>query len=227
MQKALKEQNVPADGRPLRAGLYLASQSPRRREILTQIGVPFDLLSVEVTELQAPAETPQAYVKRLAAEKAQAGCELLAAGDRPAWPVLGADTVVVSDEMVLEKPQDKQQAMAMLQRLSGREHQVLTAVSLCQVDAHSTLRQSTGLSLTGVSFRALSNEEIDAYWETGEPCDKAGAYAIQGLGAVFVESINGSYSGVVGLPIETTVTLLREFNISWWQGRSQTSWQGK
>ncbi len=190
--------------------LYLASKSPRRRELLRQIGVPFQVLEVDVAEVRGPHELPEAYVQRLAADKARAG------GSRTRAPTLGADTIVVCDRHVLEKPVDEADAIAMLMRLSGRRHRVMSAVSL-----YSPARQRTRLAVTEVQFRPLQESECRAYWRTGEPRDKAGAYAIQGFGAVFVESIRGSYSGVVGLPIEQTWRLLQdfrqEFELPCWQ----------
>jgi septum formation protein len=192
--------------------LYLASQSPRRRELLQQIGVPHQLVSAGVPELPQAGEAPAAYVARLAREKAQAGVVVAAVQGLPALPVLGADTIVVCDNAILEKPRNAEHAAAMLRQLSAATHQVMTAVALA-----TTNRCQVEISVTDVVFRALSEAEIQAYWHTGEPCDKAGGYAIQGLGAVFVQQIRGSYSNVVGLPLEQTIVLLREFGLSWWQ----------
>lgn len=192
--------------------LYLASQSPRRRELLRQIGVNHQVIRVEVLEVPAPGETAEAYVQRLAQEKAAAGLAAVQARGLFCNAVLGADTLGLLDGEILEKPRDKADAVAMLRRLSGRSHQVITAVAL-----HSVDRQLCKISVTDVYFRSLDDSEIEAYWETGEPCDKAGSYAIQGLGAVFVKEIRGSYSNVVGLPLETTCELLHEFGIPWWQ----------
>ena len=185
----------------------LASQSPRRQELLAQIGVHFELVTVDVLEVIGPDEPHQAYVRRLAEEKARAGAAL-----RPGCAVLGADTIGICDGRLLEKPRDKADAARMLELLSGNRHQVLTAVSICRDH-----RQSTRLSVTDVTFRRLTATEIQRYWGTGEPRDKAGSYAIQGFGAVFVESLSGSYSGVVGLPLAETQALLSEFGIPWWQ----------
>jgi len=191
--------------------VYLASKSPRRRELLSQIGVPFEPLVVEVPEQCSDGESAEQYVTRLAEEKAEAGATLMQSRGLIVRPVVGADTVVVCDGNILEKPRHATHAMQMLQQLSGRSHEVLTAVSLCD-GSH----QRSRLASTRVHFRSLSDEEIRRYWHTGEPCDKAGAYAIQGLGAVFVDSIEGSYSNVVGLPIEQLVKLLQEFDIGVW-----------
>ncbi|QEI13158.1 Maf family protein [Cellvibrio japonicus] len=198
--------------------IYLASQSPRRRELLHQIGVAHRVVSVDVAETPAPHESALVYVQRLAREKSAAGWAAVAAAGLPAAPVLGADTLGVLDGVILEKPRDRTHALAMLRQLSGRTHQVITAVAL-----RNRERVLERLSITEVRFRALSDAEIAAYWETGEPRDKAGSYAIQGLGAVFVESIQGSYSSVVGLPIEATVALLRELGVPWWQAPMQES----
>jgi len=191
--------------------LYLASQSPRRRELLRQIGVRHAVISAAIPEQPAAGETALDYVQRLAREKAAAGFAELLQQNLPIAPVLGADTLGLVDGEILEKPRDQAHAQRMLRQLSGRTHQVITAVAL-----HSHTRQALRVSSTDVTFRQLSDAEIAAYWETGEPQDKAGSYAIQGLGAVFVNELCGSYSCVVGLPIEATVELLREFAVPWW-----------
>ena len=172
--------------------LYLASASPRRRELLTQIGVPLSVLATAIDESPLPNETPAAYVERLARGKAAAGLAMLE-GRGEDGCVLGADTSVVIDGRILGKPVDQAEGLAMLAALSGREHQVLTAVALAAA------------------------EEALRYWQSGEPADKAGGYAIQGLGAIFVSRIEGSYSAVVGLPLCETAELLREFGIPCWQ----------
>jgi len=192
--------------------LYLASQSPRRRELLGQIGVRHGVISASIEEAPAQGESAVDYVQRLAREKAAAGYAALIAQQLPLAPVLGADTLGLLDGEILEKPRDQAHAAAMLRQLSGRTHEVITAVAL-----HSGARQAFAISTTQVTFRILADVEIAAYWHTGEPQDKAGGYAIQGLGAVFVQEIRGSYSGVVGLPIETTCALLRDFGVNWWQ----------
>lgn len=192
--------------------LYLASRSPRRRELLNQIGVNHQVLQVDVPEAPQQGESPAAYVQRLATEKALAGITVRQALGLPELPVLGADTIVVCDQTILEKPQNQAHCQAMLQQLSGRTHQVMTAVALAD-----SQRLECRLSITEVQFRPLDEAEIAAYWSTGEPCDKAGGYGIQGLGAVFVSSLSGSYSGVVGLPIEATVKLMQIFGVPWWQ----------
>lgn len=191
--------------------LYLASQSPRRRELLRQIGVRHTVISASIPEQPVAGETALAYVQRLAREKAAAGYAQLVRHSLPLAPVLGADTLGLLEGEILEKPRDQAHAQQMLGQLSGRTHQVITAVAL-QFGSRQALR----VSVTDVTFRELSDAEIAAYWYTGEPQDKAGSYAIQGLGAVFVKEIRGSYSGVVGLPIEATLELLGEFNVPWW-----------
>jgi septum formation protein len=185
------------------AELTLASRSPRRRELLDQVGVAYRAVDVDVDESRRPGEAPAVYVERLARAKAAAG--RTAAGDDPA---LGADTVVVVDDDVLGKPAGRDDALAMLGRLSGRSHEVLTAVALATAS-------DTGcrLSVSHVTFRPLDAAEIAAYWATGEPADKAGAYAIQGRAALFVTRLEGSYSGVMGLPLFETGELLRAAGI--------------
>ncbi|WP_111641153.1 Maf family protein [Marinimicrobium alkaliphilum] len=192
--------------------LYLASRSPRRRELLRQIGVRHATLPVAVPEVPAVGESPEDYVCRLAREKAQAGLEASARAGLAERPVLGADTLGVCQGRILEKPADAEASLKMLRAMSGATHQVLSAVALATPE-----RVDVGLSITDVDFRLLSDEEIRAYWDTGEPRDKAGSYAIQGLGAAFVTGLRGSYSGVVGLPLEVTLPLLREFGVPWWQ----------
>jgi septum formation protein len=184
--------------------LILASASPRRRELLAQIGIEFAVLAVEADETPRPGEAPEDYVRRVAAEKS--GLAQRASG--LSLPVLGADTEVVLDGEVFGKPRDFGHAREMLARLSGREHEVLSAVSLRQGGRHWQV-----LSRSAVTFRLLSEAEIAAYWATGEPRGKAGAYAIQGLGAVFVERLEGSFSGVMGLPLFETAGVLKEAGI--------------
>ena len=193
--------------------LYLASGSPRRRELLTQIGVSFNTISAAIDETPFANESPLAYVERLALEKARAGFDrLLKSILGSTFCVLGADTAVVLDGHILGKPVDEVDALAMLMALSGREHEVLTAVAL--IDAE---RSETRVVRSRVSFRNISKQEACLYWASGEPRDKAGGYAIQGLAAVFVAGLNGSYSGVVGLPVCETAELLGHFGIPCWQ----------
>lgn len=188
--------------------LYLASASPRRRELLHQIGVRFEVRVADIDETPVADETAEVYVARLACEKAKAVHARLAAGS----VVIGADTAVVLDGQILGKPADRNDGLSMIARLSGREHEVLTAVAV------ST---STGSEVrvvrTRVAFRTISTSEGEAYWATGEPVDKAGGYGIQGLAAVFVRHIEGSYSAVVGLPLCETAELLAHAGICCWQ----------
>lgn len=182
--------------------IYLASASPRRKELLALLDVSFDVLTAPISEHRGPDESAAEYVCRLALEKAQAG---VAIAPEPR-PVLGADTIVVLDGQILEKPRDAAHAAHMLAALSGRRHQVMTALAFA--DGHHKLCRSV---VTEVTFRLLSQPEIDRYIASGEPMDKAGAYGIQGLGGVFVRAINGSYHGVVGLPLVETSELLTQF----------------
>jgi len=191
------------------ATLYLASGSPRRRELLTQIGVPFLTQIAPIDENALPDELPSAYVERLARAKGQAGLAVLS--NPVDAVVLGADTAVVLDGRILGKPLDRADALATLLALSGRRHEVLTAVALV-----SSERIVSQVVTSHVTFRALSMAEIEAYWSSGEPQDKAGSYGIQGLAAVFVSQLQGSYSAVVGLPLCETAALLAEFAIPCW-----------
>lgn len=190
--------------------LYLASGSPRRRELLTQIGVAFSAISADIDETPFPEESPSAYVERLARGKAEAGRRTV--NSAQPFCVLGADTAVVLDGKILGKPVDEADACAMLMMLSGKEHEVLTAIALLEGD-----RCESRVVRSLVRFRPISREEAGAYWASGEPGDKAGGYGIQGLGAVFVAGLNGSYSAVVGLPVCETAELLGHFGIPCWQ----------
>lgn len=190
--------------------LYLASGSPRRRELLAQIGVPFTLVGASIDETPLENESAASYVERLARGKAAAGRAMLA--DSADACVLGADTAVILDGRILGKPVDQADALAMLMALSGREHEVLTAIALLDDQ-----RCETRLVSSRVRFRNISKEEATVYWHSGEPRDKAGGYAIQGLAAVFVAGLNGSYSAVVGLPVCETADLLSQFGIPCWQ----------
>ncbi|NIP73846.1 MAG: septum formation inhibitor Maf [Gammaproteobacteria bacterium] len=186
--------------------LYLASRSPRRRELLRQIGVRHHVLAVDVHEQAGRGEAAEDFVTRAALDKARAGWR--AGGRALDRPVLGADTAVVLDGEVLGKPRGRSHGLEMLDRLSGRRHRVLSGVALVQ-----GRREVVRLSASEVEFRPVSERERVAYWGTGEPQDKAGAYAIQGRGAVFVAALHGSYSGVMGLPLFETSQLLGEFGI--------------
>ena len=192
--------------------VYLASLSPRRRQLLEQIGVSFQVLSVEIDESIGAAELPLGYVKRLAAAKAAAGLRQSEARGSMARPVLAADTAVVIDGEVLGKPQSGEDGQRMLRLLSGRTHEVLTAVALATASG-----LESRVSRSEVTFRAIDAAEARDYWHTGEPRDKAGGYAIQGYGAVFVAGLRGSYSGVMGLPLYETAEFLRSVGVSPWQ----------
>jgi septum formation protein len=186
--------------------LCLASASPRRRALLLQLGVPHIARGAHIDETPRPGEASRDYAARLAEEKARA----LWQASR-ALPVLAADTVVVLDGALYGKPADRKAALAMLASLSGRVHEVVSAVALADERgvAHA-------VSVSAVGFRSLSAEECRAYWDSGEPRDKAGAYAIQGLAAAFIRSLDGSYSGVMGLPLFETAELLRAAGIPYW-----------
>ncbi|BCX66151.1 Maf family protein [Pseudomonas izuensis] len=190
--------------------LYLASGSPRRRELLTQIGVPFTAISADIDETPLAHESPSAYVERLARGKAAAGRDSVVSDD--SFCVLGADTAVVLDGKILGKPVDEADACAMLKMLSGKEHEVLTAIALLDGE-----RCESRVVRSVVRFRPIGSDEAAAYWSSGEPRDKAGGYGIQGLGAVFVAGLDGSYSAVVGLPLCETAELLGHFGIPCWQ----------
>ena len=185
--------------------LILASASPRRAQLLEQIGVTFAQAPQEIDETPAAGESAEALAERLALKKARAA---YAVQEQSGCIVLGSDTVIVAGDAILGKPEHADDALRMLALLSNRRHRVCTAVSLV-----SGNRSASRLSVTGVSFREIKLKEAQAYWETGEPHGKAGAYAIQGLGAVFIEQISGSYSGVMGLPLYETAQLLAEFGI--------------
>ncbi|MCK8072992.1 Maf family protein [Vibrio sp. 1CM23M] len=201
--------------------LVLASGSPRRKELLSQLGYEFSVLVTDVEECKHAQETAEEYVKRLSLDKALAALSLLK--DNPSERqhvvpssdtvdhdsdivVLGSDTVVVSQEQVLEKPTDFADSKRMLTQLANERHQVMTAVSVVSEE-----KQRTEIIITDVWFKPLSEKEIEQYWQTGEPCDKAGSYGIQGLGGRFVTRIEGSYYAVVGLPLFETDQLLQEF----------------
>lgn len=194
--------------------IYLASQSPRRRELLKQIGINFEMLLlrsyprrvIDVDETPLAAETPEDYVKRICAHKVRAGWSALKFRSLPPFPVLVADTTVALDGNILGKPRDREEAFAMLSRLSGRQHQVLSAVAIAFEE-----RIEIRLSMTNVTFAALEEERIRRYLLTNEWHDKAGAYGIQGYAGAFVQRLEGSYSGVMGLPLYETVELLRAF----------------
>lgn len=189
------------------ASMILASASPRRAELLAQVGVPFTTCPADIDETPLPGEAPDAYVGRMARDKAR-----IVAQQAPGQLVLGSDTSVVLEGAILGKPSDEADARATLKRLSGQTHQVLTAVALIRdAECRATL------VITDVSFRTLEPDEIDAYLATGEPMDKAGSYGIQGLGGIFVRELKGSYSAVVGLPLQETAALLADAGCPVWK----------
>ena len=192
----------------MKMDIYLASQSPRRRELLQQLGVRFAVRPADLPEQPRPGELPQAFVQRMALEKASHVWNNLEEQQRA--PVLGADTVVCIDDRILGKPVDKADAIAMLMRLSGRTHEVMTGVALV------SQQHSVCVNVSQVTFKALDRNEIERYWSTSEPGDKAGSYAIQGYAAAFITHLQGSYSGVMGLPLYETAQLLQEQQIPIW-----------
>ncbi len=185
--------------------IYLASRSPRRRELLSQMAVEFAVIAADVDESVQPGELPQDYVQRIAVEKARTGVSLLASDDKK--PVLAADTAVIVDQTIFGKPVNDDDARRMLKLLSGHSHQVMTAVALA-----SDSELKTALCVSEVHFAALTEAEIDWYIQTGEGRDKAGSYAVQGLGAIFIDQIQGSYSGIMGLPVRETGQLLMQIS---------------
>lgn len=197
--------------------IYLASRRPRRRELLKQIGIAFEALllredlrrGADVDEAPVPGESPESYVSRVARAKAEAGWHRIAARRLLPRPVLAADTAVVLDGEIIGKPADARRAHELLRRLSGRTHHVLTAVAVAR-----EARVETALSISAVEFRDLADGEIRRYVASGEPLDKAGAYAIQGRAAAFVRAISGSYSGIMGLPLFETAELLARFDVA-------------
>lgn len=186
------------------AQIYLASSSPRRAELLRQIGISFEVVVPRIDETPLEKELPATYVKRISAAKARDVHNSASAH----LPVLAADTVVVLQGKLMGKPRDRDDGLKMLALLSGNTHQVISAVTLCQGNVQETVTTETL-----VRFRKLTRQQREKYWQTGEPWDKAGGYGIQGLGAVLVESITGSYSGVVGLPLMETAQLLNRFGV--------------
>jgi septum formation protein len=199
--------------------IYLASRSPRRRDLLKQIGLPYELLLLredlrrgpDIDETPLPDESPGVYVLRMAQEKAAMAVRQIAYRRLPQKPVLAADTTVVFDGQIVGKPDDAEHAARILRALSGREHQVLTAVALALRD-----QVETQISVSSVWFREMSDADIRRYCSSGEPLDKAGAYGIQGRAGAFVTRITGSYSGIMGLPLAETVELLQKFDIAVW-----------
>lgn len=180
--------------------LILASQSPRRKQLLSQSGLEFMVIPANIDETIRPQENPIDYVQRMAAEKAEASV-----AQYPEHPILGSDTIVVLDNEIFLKPNDQNDFQIMMQKLSGKTHHVYTAVAL----AHRNHKKVI-MTDTAVTFRELTTEEIQTYWNTGEPRDKSGGYALQGHAAAFIKSISGSWTGVVGLPLCETLELLKD-----------------
>lgn len=194
--------------------IVLASASPRRQELLTQIGVNYRVASQDIDETPRAGEAPNDYVQRMANDKAESAIRGLGKDEQSV--VLGADTIVICEDQILGKPKDKADAVEMLLKLSGREHHVLSAVSV-----GTATERYCAVSDSSVQFRVITEEEAQCYWHTGEPAGKAGAYAIQGRAAEFVKHLVGSYSGVMGLPLFETAELLSRFGIGGLQATLQ------
>lgn len=188
--------------------LILASQSPRRKSLLTQLGYQFNTIVADIDESVCDHESAEDYVVRLAKEKALAIFQTLTTEQKAQTLILGSDTCVVIDNTILGKPANEAECIETLLRLESKQHQVLTAVAVVSLNTEKFLQTESTLVETKVQFKALTINEIKQYWLTGEPCDKAGSYAIQGIGGQFVTTINGSYSAVVGLPLYETAQLL-------------------
>ena len=190
--------------------IYLASSSPRRQQLLDQIKVRYLLLAPQINETPRPQEPPVDYALRIAIEKARTGRKLQqeATPSIPYLPVLGADTVVTSDNNIFGKPKNREDSLNMLEQLSGKSHDVISAIALITRD-----KEYTAVCTSSVTFRHTTPEEREQYWLSGEPEGKAGSYAIQGTGAVFISNISGSYSGVMGLPLFETAKILQESGI--------------
>lgn len=195
--------------------IYLASRSPRRRTLIDQLGIRYRTLDVDVDEQPAEGEQAADYVKRLAVEKASYGWDQVSAEDKP---VLGADTCIVFNNRIIGKVDSREQSIALMSQMSGNSHQVLTGIALVGrvlEGGQSRIKQAVRVNASKISFRPLSKDECESYWDTGEPEGKAGGYAIQGLAAAFIKKIEGSYSGVMGLPLCELTELLSEFGIQW------------
>lgn len=187
--------------------IYLASASPRRQELLRQLGIEFDVMPSSILEVREAGETPAQYVTRVARDKARRVAQLVKERGLSLHPVLGADTEVVLDGEILGKPENAAHGMEMLRRLAGRTHEVLSAVCVWNHE-----KEDTALSTSRVTFRPLTPAEIEQYWKTGEPLGKAGAYAIQGRAAAFIVKLEGSYSGVMGLPLHELDEILKRIS---------------
>lgn len=185
--------------------IYLASASPRRQELLHQLGLAFEVVPSDVPEVRAPAESPEQYVRRVSLDKARCVARLVRSRNLPERAVLAADTEVVLEGEILGKPLGRDHGIEMLKRLAGRTHEVLTGIVLL-----SAKEQDTAVSRSLVTFAPLSDGEILRYWESGEPVGKAGGYAVQGRAAAFISRIEGSYSGIMGLPLYELSQLLKK-----------------
>ncbi len=186
--------------------IYLASASPRRRELLQQLAIEFEVLPSNILEVRQAGESPADYVQRVACDKAQFVAKLVKERNLSVHPVLGADTEVVLEGEIFGKPRDREHALEILHRLSARTHEVLSAVCVLSRD-----KEYLALSISRVTFATLTSADIARYWDTGEPLDKAGAYAIQGKAAAFITRIEGSYSGIMGLPLHEVAAILKKF----------------
>lgn len=204
--------------------IYLASASPRRQELLRQLGIAFEAMPSNLVEEVSPGEAPADYVVRVARDKARHVARLVRERGSVSHPVLGADTEVVLDGEILGKPRDAQQGQAMLRKLAGRTHEVLTGLVLLHQDADDcrdaggraapgAVAEYTALSRSRVTFGPLTDDDIRRYWDSGEPVDKAGGYAVQGRAAAFIQHIEGSYSGIMGLPLFELTQLLQQAGV--------------
>jgi len=194
--------------------LYLASRSPRRRILIEQLGLAYGTLDVDIDEQPLEAEGPSEYVARLAAEKALKGWQQV---DQGKIPVLGADTCIVFDGRIIGKVDRREDSVALLKQFSGTRHEVLTGIAMVGRDfeSGSAVKKRIQVNSSSITFRELTDEECEQYWDTGEPLGKAGGYAIQGIAAAFIKKIEGSYSGVMGLPLCELSELLSDFGIKW------------
>lgn len=193
--------------------IYLASQSPRRRALIEQMGIRYQALDIAVDENPQPGETPAAFVARVACEKAQTGWRMVAG---QSIPVIGADTCIVLDRQIIGKPENRAQGIQLLKRYSGRSHEVLTGIAIVGPETakhRAAVVQHTRVNTSVVTFRVLSDYECEQYWQTGEPAGKAGGYAIQGRAAAFIAKLEGSYSAVMGLPLFEFAELISLFGI--------------
>lgn len=194
---------------------YLASQSPRRALLLEQLAIDFQVVAIEIDESLSEREAPDDYVLRMATEKSQQGVYYLDElyTEAKLYSILAADTVIVFNQQILGKPKNAADAKHMLSLLSGHCHEVLTGICLSQRQHDGSLRQESLVNRTSVTFRSITEDEIEWYWQTGEPKDKAGGYGIQGKGAMFISHISGSYSSVMGLPLFETAELMMQFDL--------------